>query len=731
MIANDAFVLLIKATVVLGAGLAAGRLLRRGSATARHHVWSATLAAALVLPALAFLAPHVRIPVPGWREQAAVPATFGAMPAVRRSVDRSPAPKLESPVSSTNAVPSFATTAIVRSRSPFHAPSLLALLGACWLIGAIAVLARLALALRRVSRLARASFELTDAAWLDAGHRLARPLGLRGRVRLLVSPGVVTPMAGGVVRPTIFLPQSAPTWSDEVRDVVLAHEMAHLASRDPVRHVVSRAALALYWFHPFAWLVVKRAVTTCEQACDHAVLTLGIRPSTYAAVLLDFASSGAAPAFAAALPIVRQSQLEDRLMAILNFSRRASGRRNAIVTAAIAIVATPLVAAIEPARVSTQAPIAAGASAPLTMAASLPASTTLPAAGPLGHAALGAAGGAAAQANAPHAQPPADDACTWDGNGGNFSGTIVETGNSRDVQRRIGTSDNSRVIQTSFGDLRVCAVGEGMASDTSDAVPSAWPARATRVLLETRGSGGVRRMAISGGHTTYTVNDQTRPVDTAALAWRDKLLALLDPTWELSELHGRVSSLRGEISSIEGQRSSMEGEISSLRGQVSSMRGEISSVGGQVSSMEGEISSVRGHLSSLRGEISSERGAISSLEASGGSDTDVRRHEDNIRGIEKEITNYDADGRVRQIEARIAAFNADSQVNAIEQRIRAFNVDSQVDAVEKRIQALDVEGQTNRIEREIDALHEGTRGSELQARVDAAERQLRDLLGGH
>jgi len=719
MITNDVFLVAAKATIVLGAGLAVGRMLRRRSPVVRHHLWSATLAAALALPALAFLAPHAPIRVPGWRQDA--PASTASSPDVvsAGAPDRQTQPIAASPSPSSQEPYRAPADHRDPASAGFHAPSLLAIVAVCWLIGAFAVLARLALAVRRARRLASMSRELNESTWLAACRRLAAPLGVRGRVRLVISPQVTTPMAGGIVRPTIFLPESATTWSDDVREVVLAHEMAHLASSDPVRHLVSRATLAVYWFHPFAWLVARRAVTTCEQACDDAVLALGIKPSTYATVLLDFANSGNAPAFAAALPIVRQSQLEDRLMAILSFSRRTGGRRSAMLTVAIAAVATPLIAAIEPAAANRPAPTVA------SVHAAVPA-TAVPV---LGHTAAAPAG-PPARAVAPPAQISADDACTWANDGVGFSGTM-EINGSRGDRRMVGTTDNSSVIQTSFGDLRVCAVGEGMGARSGDAAPSTWPAQARRVLLETRRANDVRRMEIAGGRTTWTVNGETKPVDAAATAWRDKLLALLDPTWQLSQLRGRVSSLRGEISSVEGQRSSLEGEISSLRGQVSSMEGEISSVRGQVSSMDGEISSVRGHLSSLEGEISSERGAISSVEASGGTQADVRRHEDNIRGIEDEIKRYDADGRVKQIEARIAAFNADGQIAAINDRLRTFNVDSQVDAVQKRIAALDVEGQTNRIQAEIDALHEDTRVAGLQSRIDEAERELRDVLGGH
>ncbi|HWB96096.1 MAG TPA: hypothetical protein VG672_05325, partial [Bryobacteraceae bacterium] len=52
-----------KSVVVLGAAWLAATLLRRGSAAARHLVWTAAAAALLVLPLLSVSLPGLRLPV--------------------------------------------------------------------------------------------------------------------------------------------------------------------------------------------------------------------------------------------------------------------------------------------------------------------------------------------------------------------------------------------------------------------------------------------------------------------------------------------------------------------------------------------------------------------------------------------------------------------------------------------------------------------------------------------
>jgi beta-lactamase regulating signal transducer with metallopeptidase domain len=432
--------LLLKLTVLLVASLALARLLRQGPAVARHRFWSGVFVALLALPLLTFSLPGVDIPVPSrWMGRASFSSNEPRpqAPATIPTADRQAASHATDPSAATQ------VSASQQSTSHTFFPSLRIALLAVWAIGTGAALAMLLLSLARVHLLSQDSEEVSDPAWQNAAATIGARLGLTRRVRLLLNSAITTPMAGGVIRPSIYLPDSSPRWSSEQRDSVLAHEIAHLVRQDPLRHVLTRLTLACY------------------------------------------------------------------------------------------------------------------------------------------------------------------------------------------------------------------------------------------------------------------------------------------TTWEVSALHGRVSSLRGEISSIRGERSSLLGEISSLRGEMSSMHGEISSVRGHESSLRGEISSIRGHLSSLHGAISSENGAISSLHASRyGADAAERNriaarvaeHDKEIARLEQEIRAYDADARVAAVEKEIAAYAADRKVAEIDARIKAFDLEAKVAAVERRIAALDVDRRIAAIEREIEALDASRRVAQLEDR---------------
>jgi beta-lactamase regulating signal transducer with metallopeptidase domain/predicted nucleic acid-binding Zn-ribbon protein len=743
--------LLLKASLLLASALVAERLLRRAAANARHTLWSVGFAAILALPALTLALPTLEVPLPSIvsdvpRRPDLHPSTDarGALSRVEGQVGRG-----QTGMATGSETPDLKvgpTAAHAENRDGAGQPDwtrrdipIAALLLVTWLAGTAAAAAALAVSLLRARRLAASAQELDDAMWHQGAAAIAARVGLRTTVRLLVSPDVVTPMAGGLLRAVIFLPGDAAGWSDERRDVVLMHEITHLARRDPMRHVLARLALACYWFHPLAWVAASRAAVAREQACDEAVLALGTRPSVYARVLLDLADalpSGGRQL--AALPIVERSRLENRLMAILDHDLRPASTRRVFLPVAGAILLLLPVAAAQPLVVAQPPVTMPAAVAPAHPDAGL---QVVPPPAPIRPAEPAPTTTAAAlMARGVQIDRARDSACWSDvGRNSSFAGSVSmsETGGRTIINEQVGWRGADRVIQKTFADLTICMVAEDLGSRERDERPSQWIGRASRVVLEARRGSAVQRLelsrAIGGDRASWQVDGRDRSFDPAAQAWRDGMLAALDTTWEISTLRGEASSLRGEISSIYGQRSSLNGEISSLRGEVSSMRGEISSVRGQESSLHGEISSIRGHVSSLRGAISSEQGAISSLNASRYSADSADRarianriagHDAEIARLEKEIVDYNADARIAAVEKQIAALDVEGKVAAIEKQIRDFDLEGKVKAIERQIAALDVDGKVAGIDKQIAGLDVDRRSRQLEGRLDG---QLKDL----
>src|SRR5213075_614048 len=108
--------------------------------------------------------------------------------------------------------------------------------------------------------------------------------------------------------------------------------------------------LSLNWWNPLAWTAWRKFLQESERAADDLVLNTGARASDYAGHLLAVAQTmqpEQATAWAA-LAMARPSQLEGRLLAILDsgMNRRPPGRAAAIVAAVLAIAAIAPLAAL-------------------------------------------------------------------------------------------------------------------------------------------------------------------------------------------------------------------------------------------------------------------------------------------------------------------------------------------------------------------------------------------------
>ena len=167
-----------KATLLLAGAGGASLLWRRGSAAARHLIWTAALAAIVVLPIANPLLPAWDLPSP--------PA----------------APVRVMTIQDSEAVSAPSASAPARDWSDW-------LLGG-WLIGALAVLARQAAGLGRLWWLERRA----EGCGMQQGlcDELAMRLGVHRRVRLLVSDRVWTPLTWGVLRPAILMPAESSAW---------------------------------------------------------------------------------------------------------------------------------------------------------------------------------------------------------------------------------------------------------------------------------------------------------------------------------------------------------------------------------------------------------------------------------------------------------------------------------------------------------------------------------------
>ena len=167
------------------------------------------------------------------------------------------------------ALPAIANAPVVAAHPQLSAPShipvfaLSALIG-LWLAGAAIALVRLLVGMHRLRRSVAGA-----SPWPETDPELCA-LACRagaGDARFFSLDAIPSPMAVPGRRIIV------PLWAIESLDwrqlrAMLAHELAHLARRDPQWKIAICAWRALFWFMPFAGIAQRRLDEIAELTCD-------------------------------------------------------------------------------------------------------------------------------------------------------------------------------------------------------------------------------------------------------------------------------------------------------------------------------------------------------------------------------------------------------------------------------------------------------------------------------
>ena len=295
---TTAIAVIVDVSVVMALALLVCQALRRRPAALRHMILAASLVAAAVAPALEALVPRWEMPV-----LAGPPVTSSGLTI---ESEQASAPTTEAVA----AIPAPGLTWV-------------GALAAAWAIGALVVLAGLLTGVVRLIAMTRRCQPVRARAWRERTAALSDQNGLARRVAVLECPDRALLLTWGVFQPRIIVPADAASWTRDRIDVVLSHELAHIARRDWALQILAEIVRAVYWFNPLVWITCRRLRDESEQACDDAVLRRGLNPVDYASHLLAVARHVLADGrtWASAPAVADPSTLERRIAAMLKDSR--------------------------------------------------------------------------------------------------------------------------------------------------------------------------------------------------------------------------------------------------------------------------------------------------------------------------------------------------------------------------------------------------------------------------
>ena len=124
--------------------------------------------------------------------------------------------------------------------------------------------------------------------YIASTHKLSK--AVRGAIpvddQIWLSDTFDTAFIFGIAPPRIIIPDAL---DEPVREVVIRHELSHLAHKDHYWKPLAFFLLALHWYNPFVWLAYVLFVRDLEFACDERVtsdMSVGERKGYSLALLM-------------------------------------------------------------------------------------------------------------------------------------------------------------------------------------------------------------------------------------------------------------------------------------------------------------------------------------------------------------------------------------------------------------------------------------------------------------
>ncbi len=328
MISNFSLLIVCAAvatTILLGAALLFSQILRQSSAASRFRIYSLAVFGSLFFPIVLISFPR-SADVPIRKE--------GGRLARQIPLDLPPVTNFEA------TLPTVVMNDSPETVTPTVLPEIV------WLVGFVLVGFHFARSIWGSRRLVRRSV-VTE---IDGIREIATQFGLRRKIRVAVHPTISVPMVVGLLRPRILLPEHWSKWTEPQRRSVFVHEMAHIARADLFWHFLTKAACAVYWFHPLVWRVNRNMRIERELACDDAVLYYGVKGSDYAETLVLVANSLSGHTAALGIAMSQTHKIESRIDAILDptVQRKPLKKRNTMLLFLALSVAVGGIAMVSP-----------------------------------------------------------------------------------------------------------------------------------------------------------------------------------------------------------------------------------------------------------------------------------------------------------------------------------------------------------------------------------------------
>ena len=296
----------IRSLSILMIGWCASLVMKHHSATAKNILWRGVFIALGMLPLLF-------VKLPSWEvtpEQA--PVVYQAVQYIQ------PLQTLADPKPAPPRIGFIDRTDNTESTRVSQVPKWESCVLLIWVLASVFAIFPLLVGLVNLWQILATSKPLS----LPGFESICADAGILKRVRVVSTPGISTPSTAGWRRPVVVLPPSAEAWESNRLEMVLRHELGHVARGDWFFQIFTRLVCIAYAPNPLVWWAASKLQAESETACDDLVLAGGINPTDYARELLAIAKGfRKSYASAAVIGMAHRVTIESRLRAIVDKHR--------------------------------------------------------------------------------------------------------------------------------------------------------------------------------------------------------------------------------------------------------------------------------------------------------------------------------------------------------------------------------------------------------------------------
>ena len=113
-------------------------------------------------------------------------------------------------------------------------------------------------------------------------------IGIQQKLSVWLSTSIHSPMVIGFIKPVILIPMATINHLSMAQmEAVLLHELAHIKRHDYFINLLVAFIETIFFFNPFAWMLVQSIKKEREHACDDIVMQFRYDPCMYASALLS------------------------------------------------------------------------------------------------------------------------------------------------------------------------------------------------------------------------------------------------------------------------------------------------------------------------------------------------------------------------------------------------------------------------------------------------------------